>query len=348
MAAVTRSSEVVVRAAQPGEGRPIARLWRELWDAHEAWGGYPGSHDERVYDQLAARLEQDARLRAGHPVLGRHAHLIAWYRGEVAGQVEGWFERHGVELTTPYTLEVRSLIVRESLRGVGAGRALLESLAQTGLTLSHGAAVVLAAEVLEPNPAHAFYARVGYAPVAWSARIEARDALASPVSAYQARLAEPRDALPIALLESSLARRRRGAGDLRFDRPRAVDATFVGAIAAHIAQAGVTGSEPLELVVTDPAGAVRASASFMVNALEPPFVPMKRAMVGRFALDPGVPEAALTTPLVSLGCRLALARGAAAVELTDLTSPGTPLYEAVRQSGARPWSRVVTRAVGLA
>ena len=27
----------------------------------------------------------------------------------------------------------------------------------------------MAAEVLEPNPAHAFYAKVGYAPVSWTA-----------------------------------------------------------------------------------------------------------------------------------------------------------------------------------
>ena len=34
--------DVLVRAAQPGEGAKIASLWRELWDLHEAWGGYAG------------------------------------------------------------------------------------------------------------------------------------------------------------------------------------------------------------------------------------------------------------------------------------------------------------------
>ena len=100
MAAVRSARDVVVRAVQPGEGRAVAALWRELWDAHEAWGGYPGSHDERVYAQLAQRLEEDARVRAGHPVLGRHVHLVATWRGEVAGQVEGWFERHGIAAGT--------------------------------------------------------------------------------------------------------------------------------------------------------------------------------------------------------------------------------------------------------
>ena len=56
MAAVTRLPNVQVRAADPGEGRAIAGLWRELWDAHEAWGGYAGTRDGRVYEQLAHRF----------------------------------------------------------------------------------------------------------------------------------------------------------------------------------------------------------------------------------------------------------------------------------------------------
>ena len=171
MAALSKTSDIVVRAAAPGEGRAVGALWRELWDAHEAWGGYPGSHDERVYAQLAGRLEEDARVRAGQPVLGRHVHLIATWRGEVAGQVEGWFERHGVDPQTPYTCEVRSLIVRSSMRASGLGRALLDELAQTARRMGRGSSVVLAAEVLEPNPAHGFYAKCAYAPVSYNQRI---------------------------------------------------------------------------------------------------------------------------------------------------------------------------------
>ena len=345
MAAVTQpagSFDVEVRAARPGEGRTVAALWHELWDAHEAWGGYPGSQDSRVYDQLSARLEQDARVRGGQPVLGRHVHLVATVGGQVAGQVEGWFERHGVEVTTPHTCEVRSLIVRAGVRGGGAGRALLASLAAIAAEMGRASAVVLAAEVLEPNPAHAFYARVGYAPVAWSARIDAADVQPVKGAAFVARLGEPRDALSIALLESTLARRRRAAGDLRFDRPRAIDATFVGAIAAHLANAAA-GNDPQEIVVTDAAGAVRGAASFAVNALEPPFLPTRRAMVGRFALDPALAAAPLVLPLVAFGQRLAAERGAATVELTDLSGPHTPLHDAALAAGAWPWSRVVTR-----
>ncbi|MDP9033270.1 MAG: hypothetical protein M3O50_00560 [Myxococcota bacterium] len=107
MAALTQPARVSVRAAEPGEGGAIAALWRELWDAHEEWGGYRGSRDGRVYAQLARRLDDDARVRAGHPILGRHIHLIADWNGTPCGQVEGWFERHGIDTETPFTCEVR-------------------------------------------------------------------------------------------------------------------------------------------------------------------------------------------------------------------------------------------------
>src|SRR4029077_19911205 len=92
MAALTRSAHVLVRAASPGEGTTIATLWRELWEAHEDLGGYPGSRDPRVYAQLAQRWDDDARVRAGFPILGRHVHLVADFGGLACGQVEGWFE----------------------------------------------------------------------------------------------------------------------------------------------------------------------------------------------------------------------------------------------------------------
>jgi hypothetical protein len=40
---------------------------------------------------------------------------------------------------------------------------------------------------------------------------------------------------------------------------------------------------------------------------------------------------------------MALAQGAPHVELTDLSAPGTDLHGAALSTGARPWSRVVTR-----
>jgi GNAT superfamily N-acetyltransferase len=348
MAAMTRPARVVVRAAVPGEGCAIAALWRELWDAHETWGGYPGSRDSRVYAQLAQRLDEDARVRAGHPILGRHVHLVADVGGSPCGQVEGWFERHGVDPATPFTCEVRSLIVADGARHFGAGRALLDGLANAARTLARGAPCVLAAEVLEPNPAHGFYSRVGYAPVAWNARVPADVGAASRAGSFVARVAGAQDALAVARLESTLAARRRRTGDVRFDRPRAIDATMVGAIAAHLASASgvdATLREPVTLVVADHEGTVRGVASFTVHTLEPPFVPLRRALVGRFGLDPAFPVKPLAAPLMALGCRLALAQSAPQVELTDLSIPGTDLHDAALALGGRAWSRVVVKSV---
>ena len=345
--AALRTADITVRAALPGEGRAVASLWRELWDAHEAWGGYAGSHDERIYAQLAVRLEEDARVRGGQPVLGRHIHLVAAAQGKVSGQVEGWFERHGVDDATPFTCEVRSLIVRQTTRTSGLGRALLETLAGTARRLGRGGAVILAAEVLEPNPAHSFYAKVGYVPVSWSARIHTALGAASPIGgvAKGARVADASDALAVALLDGTLAARRRAAGDLRFDRPRAVDATLVGAIAGHLGRAAAGGVDPMELVAVDERGDVRASASLAIALLDPPFLPVKRAILGRFAVDPACKAAPYVAPLIALGSRLAALRGAPTMELTDLSAPGSELHSAALATGARPWSRLVSRMI---
>jgi GNAT superfamily N-acetyltransferase len=343
VAAVTASAPVVVRAANPAEGRSVAGLWRELWDAHEAWGGYPGTRDDRVYDQLAERLSDDARVRGGQPVLGRHVHLVAEADHRVVGQVEGWFERHGIDEATPHTCEVRSLIVSSRSRARGVGRALLEGLARVARQMSRGAPVVMAAEVLEPNPAHAFYANVGYAPVSWTARITTQGGGESRgEEKFVARLATASDALGIAMLDPALAERRRAQGDVRFDRPRAVDATFVGALAAHLARPIGT-QDQCELVVVDAYDVVRASASLTVMSLDPPFLPARRGLLGRFAIDPALDPRPLVEPLVRVGRRLALLRGAATLELTDLDPPGSPIHDSVMSSGGVAWSRIVER-----
>lgn len=346
MAAVTIPAPAV-RPPRQGEGAAIARLWRELWDVHEGWGGYPGQRDPRAYDRVGELIDADTRVRGNRAVLGRHVHLVATLGGEPVGQVEGWFDRYGTDPLTPCTCEVRSLIVAARARTCGAGRALLDGLARIAADLARGAPVVLAAEVLEPNPAHAFYARVGYLPVAWSVRVGAHGASAaiSPIElgGCTARVAGVGDALPVALLETILASRRRSAGDARFDPPRQVDATLLQAIATQLGRGAA--EPPIELVVEGRDGHVRASATLVTNRLEPPFAVQTRAILARLAVDPASPPAPLLRPLVVLARRVCAFFGAGWMELTDLTAPGTPLHEAALATGARPWSRIVNRLV---
>jgi GNAT superfamily N-acetyltransferase len=343
MAALSRATGVRVRAAAPGEGVEIAALWRELWEVHEQWGGYPGSRDPRVYADLATRLDDDARLRAGHAILGRHVHLVADVGGSPCGQVEGWLERQGVEPSTPLTCDVRSLIVTQRARRCGAGRALLDALARTTRGSCRRGPCVLAAEVLSGNPANAFYERVGYEAVAWSARIDAFGDVEPSPEPFRARLAVPEDGLAVLRLETLLANNRRLAGDSRFDGPTVRDETLE-ALASHFGRGG-SGSllDPATVVVVDSSGAARAAASLTVHALDPPFAPMSRALLGRFALDEDLPAACLVSPLVDFARRFAAARAAAHVELTDLSAPGTELHDAVLATGATSWSRVLTR-----
>jgi GNAT superfamily N-acetyltransferase len=346
MAALTRSPRAGARPPVVGEGAPIASLWRELWDAHEDWGGYPGTRDPGVYAQLARRLDDEARARAGRAILGGHLHLVASLGHEPCGQVEGWLEQVGNG--EQRTCEVRSLIVARTARRLGVGRVLLDAIQEAVRSHFRGAPCVMAAEVLEPNPAHDFYARVGFSPVAWSAHVDAAAVATLPAGArgFTARYAIPDDALALAHLEGILAARRRAGGDLRFGPPPRIDVVLLGTIASRIAEdASSTMPDHATIVATDRNGVVRGAASVHVQTLEPPFLPLRRGLVGRFALDPSAPTPALLGPLVELGARFAASRGAARVEFLDLTAPGTVLYDAILALGARPWSRVVTRAV---
>jgi len=356
MAAVTQKPCVTVRAARPGEGRAIAELWRELWDAHEVWGGYAGCRDASVYEKLSGRLDDDARTRGGQPVLGRHLHLIATVDGTVAGQVEGWVERQGIDPQTPYTCEVRSLIVTSWARTDGAGRELLRELSSAAACLTRDVPLVLGAEVLELNPARAFYAKLGYRPVSWSLQAPSDDGAQVPASlrasaadSFTARQADPRDALALCILDSTLAARRRALGDPRYDPPRAVDAATVAAIAVQLTDGGQPWSGPApraaELVAVDAHGRVRGSATFAVSPLDPPFRAGQRAVLGRFAADPALYAGIVVAPIIALGRRLAAQAGAKTIELTELSPPGTALYRAGLESGGAPWSQIVTKSV---
>ncbi len=340
---------VRVRAPLPEDGESLSRLWKLLWDVHESWGSYPGSRDPDVYRELSLRLTEEARVRGPRPLSGRHVHLVAALVEEgnsrTIGQVEGWIDRHGIDPRTKWTCEVRSLVVSEDGRHVGAARALLDGLAGVARDALHGSPAVLAAEVLEDNPAMAFYRRVGFHTPAHSVRMRT-DVARDVRPLCPARIAVPQDALPLAFLEGGLAERRRLARDDRFDRPRALDAAFVDAIATHLALASQRGTnDPAELIAVDGKNLPRASATLAFAALEPPFLPGVRAVLSRVSVDATTPPSAVVPGLVSLAGRLAKLAGAEHLEIVDLPPAATPLHDALVAVGAGPWSRVALRDV---
>jgi GNAT superfamily N-acetyltransferase len=340
-------SKVEVRAPYPGDGTRLAELWRVLWDVHESWGSYAGTRDPQVYADLALRLSEEARSRGLGPLAGRHVHLVAALEGEAVGQVEGWIDRHGMDPSTKWTCEVRSLVVAEDARNHGAARALIDGLARVARGATLDAPTVLAAEVLERNPAMAFYRKLGFWMPAYSVRTktsEARDVNEHP--SYSARLGVPEDALAVTFLEANLAERRRLARDDRFDRPRALDASLVDAIAIHLGHGSARGSlDPAELVVVDRRNVPRASATLTFAHLDPPFMPGTRAILSRFSFDSTTPPAHLLPSLVRLAGRLSRLAGAEMLEVVDLPAPPHPAYQSALALGAKPWSRVALRDV---
>lgn len=341
-----RAGALAVRAPRPEEARRVAWLWRELWDVHETWGGYLGTRDPDVYEGVAQRIADDARARRGSPLYGRHVHLVATLDDAVVGQVEGWIDRSGYARATPVTCEVRSLVVAERARGRGAGEALLAELGRVATEAVAPEPVVLAAEVLEPNPAHAFYARAGFRVVAHAVRLGLDAAFALPSTrGLVARLAGTRDARQVAELDHALSAARARRRDVRFDAPRALDAAFVDAIALHLAapqrSSGPIGAMPL--VVEAERGAIVASGLLSTMHLDPPFEPQERAVLARLSARAGSPPGPLVAPLLQAAAQRAARRGARTLEIVDLDPPGAPLHAALLALGAVPWSRVVLR-----
>lgn len=325
-------ASVRVTALVPGDGEAVAALWRELWILHESWQGYRAAREDAVYSSLAQRLDAWARRSHADPVLGQHVHLVARDgAGTPLGQVEGWLDRHGI--LAPPTCEIRSLIVAPQARGRGVGRALLRELGVLACQLTRGPTFAVA-EVLVPNPAFAFYVALGYRPISVTRMLVVTTGGADP----RARSAVAADAMAVAQLEMERRRVAREGGDLRLDRPTAVDASFTHAVARHL-EALPAG----ELVVAD--GGIKAQGSFRAVTLEAPFVPAVRAALGRVAVARGADESVLL--LIGLALARARRRGALRLELADLSiRPDDAVGRVLEQAGARPFSRIVGRLLG--
>jgi GNAT superfamily N-acetyltransferase len=329
---------IEVRAPRRGEGLEIAALWKELWDLHEGWGGYPGARAKDTYALVARRIDVEATQRSGDPLLGKHIHLVATLGGAIVGQVEGWLDRLGSR--APITCELRSLVVAERARGFGVGRTLVRALEQLTQQLVGEGFVV--AEVLGKNPWFPFYLKIGYEVINVQASFSTQRVWPA-ADLYAVQVATAHDALALALFDGKLAHARQQRGDVRFDGPRAIDATLLGAISMHIARSSqVADSVDCELLVMHPEEGPVASASLSMHALEPPFALGFRAVLGRFTLDSSARAA--SGPLAA-ACAYAAQvfrrQGVEFFELTDLPTLQSGVGQAAIELGGKAWSRVI-------
>lgn len=328
-------ASVRITALAPGDGEAVASLWRDLWLLHESWNGYPAARDPGTYTDLAERLEAWARRRNTDPVLGQHIHLVARDpTGLPIGQVEGWLDRHGSSPGTPTTCEVRSLVVDERVREYGVGSALLGELETLARHVSRGPTFAVA-EVLVPNSALSFYEKLGYRSFSFTTMLTLDGSEATLGPSRRARQASAGDAMSMARLEMERRTDARARGDLRLDRPTAVDASFAQAVARHLA--ATTG----DLLLFDETELV-AQASLSVSTLEAPFAPVVRAALGRLAVSHG--GAARAAEVLALAAERARRLGARRLEISDLApDPDDSLRRVVQDAGARPFSRIVGR-----
>jgi GNAT superfamily N-acetyltransferase len=328
----------LIRAPRMRDGADVAALWRELWDLHTGWGGYVGSTESAIYTHLAVRLENDFRHRQEQALEGAHIHLVAVDGDRVVGQVEGWLERYGERSDTYTTCEVRSLVVGEGGRGTGVGRQLLETLGRVSVAESERP-VVMVAEVLTKNPALAFYQRLGFATSTFTRKLSH-----PPSQALFARPAGASDAFSVGLLSEHLARERRARGDLRFDPPASLDAARVSAIAVYLRQQN---SSAVDHIAFAPDGTAVGTATLSTTSLDPPFVPQRRAALGRFALSDSQHARKAFSALIASAWQDAQTHGATFLELTELTDGPTPTCLYATELGAEPWSTIVMKTVGL-
>ena len=128
--------EMVVRAAVPSDHVAIARLLGQL--------GYPSTREE-----TAARLEA---------VLARDDHAV--FVADDGGSVCGWVHVLFTPRLEPPFVELGGLIVEESKRGSGVGRALIAA-AEAWARHSGAPSLRVRTNMVREN-AHRFYSRMGF------------------------------------------------------------------------------------------------------------------------------------------------------------------------------------------
>ena len=101
--------------------RPIAKTdyqaWLPLWDGYNA---FYGRHGATALDSTITQTTWDRFFDPGEPVFA----FVAEYEGQVVGLVHYLFHRSTSRLKDCY---LQDLFTRESVRGKGVGRALIEA-----------------------------------------------------------------------------------------------------------------------------------------------------------------------------------------------------------------------------
>ena len=297
------------RAAKPDEGRAIAGLWRELWDAHEAWGGYAGTRDPRVYEQLAQRA-LGGRTRARRAARPRSPH--APRRGQRTAASSGR-SRDGSSVTaSTRRRRSRARCARSSWSSQARDARRRARAARSARAASRGSSAAARRWCSRPRcssriPRTRSTRSVGYTPVSWTARIATDGARgrAAVTIAYVARVGDAERRASRS--RCSIRRSRRAVAR------RATSASIARAPSTQRSSARSPrtsrGPSAIDRASSSPSidgGMVRASASLTVMSLDPPFLPARRGLLGRFAVDPALDPRPLVAALVRLGRRLAL------------------------------------------
>ncbi len=111
---MSAAAPFVIRPIRPRDDAAVAAVIRDVMTAHQCTGTGFAIHDAEVTAMHGAYARPDAR------------YYVVEYRGDVVGGA-GFARLHGTDAAAA-TCELRKMYFRETARGHGIGRALLELL----------------------------------------------------------------------------------------------------------------------------------------------------------------------------------------------------------------------------
>jgi GNAT superfamily N-acetyltransferase len=144
--------ELIIRNAEPGDARAIARVHVESWRS---------TYTDLLPQSFLASLDVDLRARMWTAQIadGKSATLVAERDGDVVGFISGGPSRETID---DYDAELYAVYLLHEHQGCGIGRAMVSALVRSLREQGFSAMLVL---VLEKNPAVTFYAGLGGTPI---------------------------------------------------------------------------------------------------------------------------------------------------------------------------------------